>query len=83
MFSKFIKRAQLSAKEGNAYKKSGSPQFNCLFKQTSSYSCFLPIRFERLSYVSIESNLYACFERRRVGSSFQSQLSSFISFLCF
>lgn len=53
MFSKFIKRAQLSAKEGNSYKKSGSPQFNCLFKQTSSYSCFLPIRFERLSYVSI------------------------------
>ena len=54
MFSKFIKRAQLSAKEGNAYKKSGSPPFNCLFKQTiSSYSCFLPIRFERLSYVSI------------------------------
>lgn len=31
----------------------------------------------------IESNLHACFERRRVGSSFQSQLSSFISSLCF
>ena len=53
MFSKFIKRAQLSAKEGNAYKKSGSLQFNCPFKQTDWYSCFLPIRFERLSYVSI------------------------------
>lgn len=43
MFSKLIKRAQLSAKEGNAYKKSGSLQFNCPFKQTDWYSCFLPI----------------------------------------